>query len=145
MERRLVLRVLNYWRHVAGDRDFPSLQDIKAADIPELWPNCYLLSLGEDEQTGDFIAVGAALAEDCDVDMAGKPLSVIPPKTLLGGVVRYIPQVIEKRVPISLGGEFTGVGDCTVLYRSIALPLSTDGECLDGIFGAANCRIVAGI
>jgi len=51
----------------------------------------------------------------------------------------FFPRVLEKRIPVSIGGEATSDGR-PVLFRAILLPLSNDGARIDALLGAANCR-----
>ena len=62
--------------------------------------------------------------------------------TLAAVSVAYIDEVLEKGVPISRGGEFIKDDGLKVLYRSIILPMSDDGEAISGLLCAANCREV---
>ncbi len=43
---------------------------------------------------------------------------------------------------MSHGDEFIKIDGTKVLYRSILLPMSDDGETISGVLGAANCREV---
>jgi hypothetical protein len=61
---------------------------------------------------------------------------------LAAKAVEYFGEVLEKGTPISRGGEFTKDNGTLVLYRSILLPMSDDGETISGLLGGANCREV---
>ena len=65
-----------------------------------------------------------------------------PEQTLISVTVAYAGEVLRKKVPISRGGEFFKPDGVRVLYRSILLPMSDDGETVSGLLGAANCREV---
>ena len=69
-------------------------------------------------------------------------LSEVPVDTLLGQATLYWRKVVEKRVPISIGGEFRHRDGRLILYRSIILPLSADERQIDHLLGAANYRAV---
>ena len=56
--------------------------------------------------------------------------------------IDYLDQVLAKGVPISHGGEFYQDDGSKILYRSIVLPMSDDGETISGLLCAANCREV---
>ena len=70
----------------------------------------------------------------------GCKVSDVSALTLIGNAVQYAGEVLAREVPISRGGEFVKVDRTRVLYRSIILPMSDDGETVSGLFGAANCR-----
>jgi hypothetical protein len=50
-------------------------------------------------------------------------------------------EVLDRRIPISLGGTFD-IDDSRTVFRSIILPLSDDALRVDSVLGAANCRQV---
>ena len=143
MERRLVLRVLNYWRHLAAERDFPSVDDIQAGDIPEIWPNCFILDPTNSPDDPVLVEVGELLQVEFGKDAQGKRISEVMTDTLLSAALGHYRQVAAKKVPISLGGDYMNGDGTKILYRSIILPLSSDGETIDHFFGAANSRSVS--
>ena len=143
MERRLVLRVLNYWRHLAAERDFPSAEDIQASDIPEIWPNCFVLDPEGNPDDPVLREVGEELQKELGNDVKDRRISEVLNESLLSAALGHYRQVATKKVPISLGGEYTTSDGGKVLYRSIILPLSSDGETIDKFFGAANSRSVS--
>ena len=142
MERRLVLRLLAHWRTLCDDRDYPSFFDLDPAAIPEMWKNCFVLEIFEDGSEPRFRAAGETLAAEVDFSLIDQPLSVVPEKTLPGVATSFLDEVLNKGVPISRGDEFFKDDGTKVLYRSILLPMSDDGETINGILGAVNCREV---
>ncbi|MGB8274741.1 MAG: PAS domain-containing protein [Alphaproteobacteria bacterium] len=142
MERRLVLRLLKYWREIGGDESFPALADIDKDAIPDMWSYCALLAVAGPNSDPIISYMGTAIGGDGGQDLTGKPLSAAAPDTLPGRAMSYYKQVLAKMVPITLGGEFTDARSRKVLYRSIVLPLADDGKTIDHLLCAANCRIV---
>jgi hypothetical protein len=140
-ERRLVLRLLKYWRQIAGDRGMPSQPDLSPEAMTDMWPQCYVLKLNTGSEP-TYRDIGSAFAEELGIDLLGKPVASTPVDTLLRQATRYWDMVADKGVPISLGGEFRHRRGELLLYRSIILPLSTDGKRIDHMLGAANCRVV---
>jgi hypothetical protein len=139
-ERRLVLRLLDYWRSAAGDDGIPSLEDIDPEAIPDMWPFCFVLNLSGDRDDPVFEYVGTALIDDCGIDVTGLSISAVPRHTLPEQALRYARQALERRVPITKGGEFVHANGARILYRSILLPLGGDGDTIDRLLGAANCK-----
>ena len=141
-ERRLVLRLMAYWDDLRGERAYPRADEIDPAAIGDDWPFCCVLALAEPLQCSTFEYVGLELLG------AGRPaagelrLEVVPEDALLRPALGYLSRVLERRVPMSLGGE-ARLTEGPALFRSILLPLSDDGHAIDRVLGAANARLVA--
>lgn len=144
MERRLVLRLLGYWRDIRGDDGFPTFADVNPAMIPDLWPYCFVLETIGTEDDPIFRAVGDEIAKYFPGVIVGRQVSEIGKESLFSVTVDYLDQVFDKRAPISHGGEFYQDDGTKILYRSIVLPMSDDGETISGLLCAANCRETKG-
>lgn len=138
-ERRLVQRLLAYWRDLAPEGRLPAAHGIQPADLADLWPACFILDIGGPKPV--FAYVGALHVAHHGRDLSGRPAEEAGVGTLLGRSVEYLDEVLSLKVPITYGGTFTGADGEPVAYRSILLPLSDDGEAIDGILGGANCRL----
>jgi hypothetical protein len=143
MERRLVIRLLKYWRSLSDGDKIPAQNNIDPEAIPDMWPNCAVLDVSGKETDPEFIYVGTALAQAAGLELAGRKLSQTPSDTLVSNGFSYFGQVLAKKVPITFGGEFVSPRGLKVLYRSIIVPLADDGEHINRLLGAANCREVA--
>lgn len=143
-ERRLVLRLLDYWRQVCRDRTWPAPDDFYPAAIPDLWDYCFLIDLaGGANGEPTFRYVGDYHKRMYGEDVAGVPLSKADPATLLAQSASYLSDVVRRGVPVTCGGEFTDRRGYHILYRSIMLPLSLDNRTIEVILGGANCRETA--
>lgn len=142
MERRLVIRLLKYWRSLSDGERLPAQSTIDPQAIPDMWPNCAVLDVSGKETDPEFIYVGTALSQAAGIEMAGRKLSQTPADTLVSNGFSYFGQVLAKKVPITFGGEFVSPRGLKVLYRSIIVPLADDGEHINRLLGAANCREV---
>jgi hypothetical protein len=140
MERRLVLRLLDHWRELADDRDFPSFLDIDPTAIPEIWDHCFVLDIAEQKVDPVFRVVGPKYAAYSTVDLRNLPISRAPSDSLIAASVAFAQEVVAREVPVSRGGEFFKPDGVKVLYRGIILPMSDDGVTVSGLLGAANCR-----
>lgn len=143
MERRMVLRLLTHWREWGGGQTVPSFEDVDPTEISDIWENGFVLDLAGHADDPVF-----RLAGDSFVAHNGSPLrnvrvSEVARNSLAGQSVSYFREVVQKAVPISRGGEFVKPDGATVLYRSVILPMSDDGETISGLLGAANCRELA--
>ena len=143
MERRLVLRLLKYWRDIGGAEKLPAMADVDTSAIQDMWPHCALLDVTGHERDPLIRYIGEGLANGCDGGLQGQALSATPAGTLAAHAMSYYAQVLVKQVPITFGGEFLDRDGGKVLYRSIILPLADDGATIDRLLCAANCRVVA--
>jgi hypothetical protein len=138
-EKRLTMRALGHWRDVQGERLFPSIADIDPAKLGDDWHNCLLIRLTTPIHRAQFLHVGRHLCVPPGSQFEGRCLKECPQQTVLVQAISYVSAVIDKRVPVSIGGTTPHEG-ALVLYRSILMPLSGDGTTIDAIFGAANYR-----
>ena len=138
-ERRAALRVLQHWRLVSGSRPFPSRGDIDPVAIAADWKNCFILDLTDRADGPRFLYLGPALRGAGWNDRVGRRLSDCPPGTILSLATSHANRVLETRLPVSHGGSATHDGH-PVLFRSILLPLSEDGEAIDALLGSATFR-----
>ncbi len=143
MERRLVVRILDYWRGITPAGSFPAERDIDPGAISDIWPYCAVLDVDGKETDPEFSHIGDRLKEWCGADLTAKPFSATPRSTLVEKAFSHFGQVLEKKVPISIGREFADYRGMTVLYRSILLPLADDGKTIVALLGAANCREIS--
>lgn len=140
-ERRLVLRLLGYWRDLCGDRDWPHAQDVVAADMKDMWDFSFVIDTSGDKPS--FRHFGKWQAEFYGSDMSGRGLVELTRDTLAERSTRYMPEVLRRHIPITYGGEVTEPGGRKILYRSILMPLSDDGATVTGILGGSNCKLAS--
>lgn len=138
-ERRLVLRLLSYWREIAGERDMPRPSSVDGSKIVDMWGHCFTLELrGPTEPVFGYI--GEHHIAKLPGNLVGQGVSSAGSDTLLGQAASYHRQVLARGIPITLGGQFVNPEGRTVLYRSILLPLGEDGGRITALLGGANCR-----
>ncbi|RDD63182.1 hypothetical protein DRB17_05300 [Ferruginivarius sediminum] len=131
-----------YWDDLRGDREYPPPGEVDPNVIGDDWPNCAMLEIADPLADSRFHHVGAELLHGKQVPDEFR-LRDCPQDTLLHYLTDYLSRTLDKGVPMSLGGEGKVVsGD--LLYRSILLPLSSDGTQIDYVLGAANGRLVTG-
>lgn len=136
-EQRLVLRLLDRWRNLAGERPMPTVADVaRLAD--DIRDDCFVL----EDDAGEFVFrfVGERQRALLESDPSGLRLSAIAGETLLGRAIAYRAQVIERAVPVSVGGQFVDKDGRTILFRSILLPLGENG--ISALLGCVNYRVV---
>ena len=140
-ERRFVLRLLDYWQVVRGERDFPTLADINFNDMGRDASSCAILTTADPIEASGLSHVGLRLKpSEWDV-VDGHCLAEVPEDSLLFQMIAHLKTLMTKRVPISMGGGFTLYGK-PVLGRSILLPLSENGKDVTHALGGINYKVV---
>ncbi len=137
-ERRLVLRLLDYWRGIAGDRSYPSMNDVHSDDMSDMWPFCFILDVDDNRKDPILRYVGKELAECYGETCENLRISELRKDSLLDRATLYVAEALRKGVPISYGDSFKGPNGESVLCRSIMLPLSDNDETISLILGGAN-------
>jgi len=143
-ERRMVLRLLEFWRDAKGAASFPTPAQMGETAMPDLYPFCIVLDVTGDPTHPVVTAVGRTISSYAEGGLKGLPTSRFAADTLPFQAVAYAAEVLRKGVPISRGGSFVDKRGVTILYRSIVAPLAADGETVTGLIAAANCREVTG-
>lgn len=139
-EQRLTFRLLSYWSRIKGDRPFPSLADMQIADISELWHHTFTLSLVGAPKEHHFQYFGPALASIFNTDYTGEFLEIAMQDVMLSTTLGFYDKVVETRAPASESAEFEYNGK-EVRYRSLIVPLSSDGVTIDYLLGTTNYKI----
>ena len=139
-EERVTLRLWNYWMSLRGGRQFPSRANFRMEAVTGLGPHAFALDLAQGADDPVFRFVGKALINDCGKDFTLKPLSAVPPHTLLAEVARRYTDVVDRKTPLEFAEEHVGADGSTALFRGAMLPFSEDGQTLDFIVGAITYK-----
>lgn len=140
-ERRFVLRLLEYWQVLRGARNFPKLSDVSFNDMGHDAASCAVLELADPVEKSVFNHLGRRLQPGEWETADGHSLADAPPDSLLFNMTTHLATMLDKRVPVSMGGAFTLYGK-PVLGRSILLPLSDDGKTIVHVLGGINYKVV---
>ena len=139
-EKRLVLRMLDLWRHARHEEHLPPVGALTVADTGADADYVYTIDCSNDNEAR-FAHVGAALR------VAGWPsdeaalVAACPENSVLGLTSRYWREIVERGVPVTRGGVGRHDGH-PVLYRSIMVPLVDQSGKISLIVGAVNWRTV---
>jgi hypothetical protein len=141
MERRLVVRLLRYWRELAGaSRSYPSRSELDPSVMGDAWPSCFVLDHSANRDDPEIEYVGEALGALGGVPVQGTPASAIAAESLLAHASSHAGAAVSLRVPIVFGGEFRSHGDESLLYRGILAPLGVEPNGVTHLLGAASAR-----
>jgi hypothetical protein len=142
-ERRMHVRAYNYWVSLLGGRAYPSIQDVDPSTIEDFGPHSVLLDFSRDHEDPEIAFLGRALRGECGLDAAIRNISEVPSRSLLSRLTDHYLQIIANCAPIGFEAEFVGQRGYNTLYRGILMPLSSDGESIDFIYGVINWKELA--
>ena len=142
-ERRMHVRAYNYWVSLLDGRPYPSIQDVDPQTIGDFGPHSVLLDFSRNPEDPDLAFLGRALRVECGLDQAIGRISQVPGRSLLSRLTDHYLQIIANRAPIGFEAEFVGIRGHNTLYRGILMPLSSDGEAIDFIYGVINWKEMA--
>ena len=142
-ERRMHVRAYNYWVSLLNGRSYPSIQDVDPHTIEDFGPHSVLLDFSRNPEDPEISFLGRALRVECDLDQAIRRISEVPQRSLLSRLTDHFLQIIANRSPIGFEAEFVSQRGHNTLYRGILMPLSSDGETIDFIYGVINWKELA--
>ncbi|MXO60413.1 hypothetical protein GRI89_12785 [Altererythrobacter salegens] len=143
-ERRMQVRAYNHWASLLEDRNFPAIDDLDVADLPDFGPYSVLLDFTAGIENPGIAYLGSELAEECEVTPQNlQTLSDVPARSLLSRITDHYMQILANQAPIGFEAEFVNQRGATILYRGILLPFSTDDEKIDFIYGVINWKELA--
>jgi hypothetical protein len=143
-ERRMQVRAYNHWASLLEDRNFPSIDDLEPANLPDFGPYSVLLDFTAGIENPGITYLGAELAKECDISAEElQTLSDVPARSLLSRITDHYMQILANQAPIGFEAEFVNQRGATILYRGILLPYSTDDDTIDFIFGVINWKELA--
>jgi hypothetical protein len=142
-ERRMHVRAYNYWASLLDGRDYPSVEDLEPADLKDFAPHSVLLDFtaGRDNPATSYI--GDAIRAECGLTDDVQTIADVPSRSLLSRLTDHYMQIIANRAPVGFEAEFVNQRGDNIGYRGILMPLSSDGDTIDFIYGVINWKTVA--
>lgn len=139
-ERRMQVRAYRMWLSQVEAGELPPIEGLYPEQLGDLGTNGALVdfTLGLDRPA--LIYLGDALAAECGKDRDLFNLGDVPERSLLSRLTEHSLEVIANRAPVGFDAEFDDRDDRLVLYRSILLPFSSDGERVDFVYGVISWR-----
>ena len=142
-ERRMHVRAYNYWVSLLNGRPYPSIGDVDPHTLDDFGINSVLLDFSQDAQDPQIAFLGKALRTECALDKDIRRISQVPARSLLSRLTDHYMQIIANRAPIGFEAEFMGQRGQNTLYRGILMPLSSNGDSIDFIYGVINWKELA--
>ena len=142
-ERRMQVRAYNHWASLLDNRNFPSIEDLDPEALPDFGPYSVLLDFTAGIENPSIQYLGDKLALECGTDDDIQTLDDVPSRSLLSRITDHYMQIIANQAPIGFEAEFVNQRECTILYRGILLPFSSDDDTIDFIYGVINWKELA--
>jgi hypothetical protein len=142
-ERRATGAALAYWETIRGSRMCPTIDDIDPGDIPELWPNAFVLDLRDVRGEGEAVVSGSALK---DPHMGAEPTQGrfgdrLPP-AIRDRILQFVEAAAEVVQPLADSSSYVNSRGETILYRSAIMPLSDASGIVTHLFGVLGFKTV---
>lgn len=137
-ERRLNIRVFEYWDSLLDGRDFPSVADLEPAALEPFRDHSLLIDFTAGYDNPKLRFIGKALRVESGIDTSDLDPTQVPRGTMLSRLTDHYLEILANRAPIGFEAEFTSARGQLMLYRGILLPLSDDGETINFIYGAVS-------
>lgn len=142
-ERRMQVRAYNHWASLLDNRNFPSIEDLDPAALPDFGPYSVLLDFTGGIENPSIQYLGDKLADECGTEGDIQTLEDVPSRSLLSRITDHYMQILANQAPIGFEAEFVNQNARTILYRGILLPFSSDDENIDYICGVINWKELA--
>ena len=142
-ERRMQVRAYNHWAGLLDNRNFPSVEDLDTTMLPDFGPYSVLLDFTGGVENPAIQYLGDKLREECGATEPIGALDDVPSRSLLSRITDHYMQILANQAPIGFEAEFVNQRECTVLYRGILLPFSSDDDSIDFIYGVINWKELA--
>ena len=142
-ERRMQLRACNHWASLLGDRNFPRIEDLAPAAMPDFADHAVLLDFSQGTANPAVTMLGKRLREECGTAMTIAWLSDVPVGSLLSRMTDHYMQILASQAPISFEAEFINHHGKALVYRGILLPFSGDEGPIQHIMGVITWKELA--
>ncbi|MDB5713338.1 MAG: hypothetical protein JWO15_735 [Sphingomonadales bacterium] len=142
-ERRMHVRAYNHWASLLDGRAYPSVEDLHPEDGQDFAPHSVLLDFTAGSTSPSISWLGQKLRTECDVPGEVDSIADVPPRSLLSRLTDHYLQIIANRAPVGFEAEFVNSRGQNVMYRGILMPLSSDDDTIDFIYGVINWKEIA--
>ncbi len=139
-ERRLQIQVYQEWARVANAKPFPTMEDMEEVALEGFHEDSVVLQMTEDAMDPIIAFVGSNLRRDCGQGTRIERLPDVPGLTLLSRFTDTYLQCVANRAPVGFEASFINCLEENVHYRGILLPISSDGQNVDTVWGVTSSK-----
>lgn len=141
VENRLVGKALKFWEHAREGRDMPTAADLAGDGCPFGDDEIIVIEVGRTESDDRVVSTGAKVARALGRDPTGlSAIDALPSSTEMG--LSFCRASVDLRKPMADVGRFFNKKGEEVLYRSILLPVSDNGEDVNRVVSAFSYKVV---
>ncbi|MGF1630936.1 MAG: PAS domain-containing protein [Kiloniellaceae bacterium] len=132
------LRALyTYWQELRIGRPCPSRTDIDPSKVVTVLPHIGLFDVEESPRRYRIRLMGTQIVSWYGSDLSGSYLDEIDFGAGPSETFSILDQVVDRVVAGHMTGEYTKLDGRTIRYERLFMPLSSDGEKVDMVVGAA--------
>lgn len=125
---RRITDVLTYhWDEIRGDKPFPSIDDLNADMLADVWSNCFIVQLKhiKNKENYSFAYFGEALQRAFATDLTDTPVKyLISPHA--DHLASQYEKVLQSQAPLTDCSVFENRDHIKIYYRQVLLPLASD-------------------
>jgi hypothetical protein len=136
-KHEILKQIFAYWRQKKGSRIAPSRNDIDPAEIVKLLPYIALADVVRDPLRFRCRLVGTQIVAAYGQELTGVFLDEVDLNAHQHEIIDEYRRVVERCEPVCASREYTRHDGRHIRYERLALPLSSDGETVDMVFGGA--------
>jgi hypothetical protein len=144
-ERRMHVRAYNHWASLLNGRAYPSVEDLHPEDGQDFAPHSVLLDFTAGSSSPSIAWLGQDLRAECGLPGEADAIADVPPRSLLSRLTDHYLQIIANRAPVGFEAEFVNSRGHNTMYRGILMPLSSDDDTIDFIYGVINWKEIASL
>lgn len=142
-ERRATGAALAYWEAIRGSRMCPTIDDLDPDDIPELWPNTFVLDLREVRGECGTVSSGHAVRKPyTGTEAAHGRIGDCLPAAIRERILQFVEAAAEVVQPLADSSSYTNSQGETILYRSAIMPLGDESGAVTHLFGVLGFKTV---
>ena len=142
VERRANSRCLRFWQELAGGRRFPSRAAVTREAAGDLWDHLFIVEATPIPADYRFVMAGAVLQAALGSDPTNVKVSEALPDGMGTRSLFLHQAAVGLKGPVDDAAKWTRADGTEILYRSILLPLSDNGETVNALLGAFSFRPV---
>jgi hypothetical protein len=141
VERRAVGRALSCWDYLRKSKEFPNRADCLEIFDEDLTNGMIVIEFTPQEEDDMIVECGPLFRNAYGGDPVGLAAKNVLPSSTDRGLI-FWRVAAQMRKPIADVGEFTNLKGQDVLYRSVFLPISEDGERITHLMAAFSYKAI---